>query len=295
MAFRVTAGQIFRSQIEQMRFRAEENMAAQRTAATGRRITYPSDDPVGVQRLALLDAAKKDVELSRYKSDQATDELLLMDQALGNMQDGLSRLREIAMQMSTGTMDQSARLNAVTEVNMIKDTLIYLGNSRFGDKRLFAGQQLDQDPFDPAGVYSGNSTPMTVTISGAATVQTTLAGDALLRGALGGPDILQEVDNLATALGTNLVTGIQSAIQAMDDSHDHINNERSLVGARMRVTVSFEAHLADMDVTLAGEVSDLEDADMMYAFSNLVRTQQAYETALQASIASRTPTIFQLL
>ena len=63
----------------------------------------------------------------------------------------------------------------------------------------------------------------------------------------------------------------------------------------MNVTENFDVHLADVQVTATQDLSELEDADILSAFSELTRAKQSYESAMQVSVASRTQSIFQLI
>ena len=292
---RITAVQSFRARLLNMRTAARQHLQAERTAGSGKRLLRPSDDPVDMQRSMLIRASKADLEVAREKAAEVGDELLIADQSIGGMEDALTRLREIAVQMSNDIMDASDRLNASIEANDIKNTIIRLGNTQFADKHLFGGQQIGVDPFDAAGNYLGDTAAVTVNVGDGLTVDTTLSGGDLLRGASGGPDILQEIDNMVTALGTNFVTGVNASIDAMDASIDHVGSHRAQVGSRMRVTEQFDVHLSDIQVTIIKDLSDLEDADILSAFSELTRAQQSYESAMQVSVASRTQNIFQLL
>jgi flagellar hook-associated protein 3 FlgL len=278
-----------------MRTAARQHFSAQRVAGSGKRLQRPSDDPVDIQRSMLVRAAKADLDIARDKAAEVNDELLMEDQTLGGMEDAGSRLREISVQMSNDIMTPAARLSASIEVADIKSTLIRLGNTQFAGKHLFGGQQIGSDPFDSAGTYLGDATAISVNVGNGLTVDTTISGGDLLRGASGGPDILQEIDNMATALGTNFVAGINASIDAMDLSLGHISEERARVGSRMNVTEGFDGHLADIQVTLIKDLSDMEDADILAAFSELTRAKQGYESAMQVSVASQTQNIFQLI
>jgi flagellar hook-associated protein 3 FlgL len=114
-----------------MKTAARQHLEAERVASSGKRLQRPSDDPVDMQRAMLVRASKADIDIARKKASNVTDELLIADQAIGGMENAISRLREIAVQMSNDIMDASARLNASTEVSHIRDTVIRLGNTQF--------------------------------------------------------------------------------------------------------------------------------------------------------------------
>ena len=100
---------------------------------------------------------------------------------------------------------------------------------------------------------------------------------------------------MATALGTNFTVGINASMDSMDASINHISNFRAQVGSRMRVAEQFDVHLSDIEVSVVKDLSDIEDADILSAFSELQRSQQSYESAMQISVASRTRNIFELI
>lgn len=292
---RVTSTQFFRLQLESMRKAGKDAFSAQATAATGRRLNVASDDPVGAQQSLLLRSLRSDLSTARQKMDRANSELALQEQAISSMTDSVSRLRELAVQMANETMSANDRLAASAEVTQIKDSLIAQGNTRLGEKRLFGGQQTGADPFDALGAYLGDATAVNVSLPQGATVQVTIRGDDLLRGASGGPDIIQEVDNLITALNANNTAGIQNAVDQMAQGTDLLVNQRSLVGGRMQLMQSLDTHFSSVESSLSHDISKVEDADAIEAFTELNRTQQAFEAAMQVSAASRQPNVFELL
>lgn len=292
---RISAAQTYRAQIEAMRRKGKDSFEAQKTAATGKRILNPSDDPAGMQRANLLRGMRSDIDVGRSKIAHARGELNAADHALGGMSSGLSRLRELAVQMSNDTLGADERSAAAEEVEHIRASLISFGNTRHGDKRLFAGQLTNADPFEADGTYVGNSEAVSVTLADVTTVQVTIAGDELLRGASGGPDILANVADFSAALAANDTVGIRQALTDLDAGLDHISEQRSLVGNRMNVATRMDVHFDSAEIGLIQEISEIEEADPVEAFSNVVRTQQAFEQAMQVSVASRTQSIFSLL
>ncbi len=292
---RISASQTYRAQLEAMRRKGKDSFEAQKTAATGRRLLTPSDDPAGMQRSNLLRAMRSDIDVGRGKISIAQGELNAADHALDGMTSALSRLRELAVQMSNDTMGESERSAASAEVTQIQQALVSFGNTRHGDKRLFAGQLTDTDPFEADGTYVGNSTAVSVSLTDVTSVQVTIAGDELLRGANGGPDILAHVDSLATALAGNDVVGIRQALTDLDAGIEHITEQRSLVGSRMNIAARMDVHFDSAEISLIEEISEIEEADPVQAFSDVIRTQQAFEQAMQVSVASRSQNIFSML
>ncbi len=292
---RVTATQVYRSQLRQTRTKSAAAFEAQETAISGRRIRRPSDDPAGAARSVRIREMRGDIGASRGKIETISNELLHQEQALGSMTDMLSRARELAVQMANPTASAAARTSAAVEIEAITSGVIALSNTRVGAKRLFAGSQTGGDAFDPAGTYLGDSNAISVQAHSTATVQVTLAGDALLRGASGGPDIIGALNSLEAALSADNLTGIQSSLTDLADSTDWLIQQRSVVGSRMQLAGALDTHLEDLDVNLVQEQSQVEDADTIEAYSEVIRTRQAFEAALQVTSAARIQNVFEML
>ena len=292
---RVTAAHAYRAQLDSMRQKAAESVEAQRAAASGSRSDRPSDDPVASQRAVLLRAMQSDVGTSRGKMEQARLELGTAEDALDGMGSILARLRELGVQMATALASSSERASASAEVVELKEALVSFGNARHGNKRLFAGQQTTSSAFDATGAYLGDANAQSVTVAEGATVQVTFAGDEVLAGAAGGVDILQAVQDFADALAIDDVAGIQSAIGDMDLGTEHLLEYRADIGARMGLIESLDNHFQMVEVSLLADVADVTEVDPLEAFSEVLRTQQAFQSAMQVSVASRTQSIFDLL
>jgi len=292
---RITAAHAYRSRIDAMRRSASDSLDAQRKAASGKRIERPSDDPAGFQRATLLRAMQEDMSAGRRKMDLVNIELGTAEQAFDGMGRVVNRARELTVQMATELSTAEERANAATEVASLRDALIALANARHGDKRLFGGQQTTAVPFDSAGNYLGDSNAQSVGIAENTAVEVTFSGGDVMRGASGGPDIIGLFNDLETALAANDVAGIQGSLGDLDLSMQHVLDYRSQVGARQILIGNLQSHFEMVEVSLLSDRTAVEDADPIEAFSDVLRTRQAYETATQVSIASRTQSIFSLL
>lgn len=292
---RITAAHAYRAQLESLRRTSRDSFEAQRQASSGRRIERASDDPTGFHRATLLSAMQSDISTGQKKMELARIELGTAEHSLDGMGHIVTRLRELSVQMATALAGPNERENAAVEVGQLKESLIALANARHGDKRLFAGHQTDSEAFDAAGTYLGDAGEQAVTIAEGTTVALTFAGDALLRGAAGGPDIIQMMDDLSTALAANDVTGIQGSLQTIDDSQQHLLDYRTEIGGRLSLIQSLETHFESVEIGLLDDITTVRDADPLEAFSEVLRTRQAFESAMQVSVSSRTQSIFELL
>ncbi|MBJ96265.1 MAG: hypothetical protein CMP23_17525 [Rickettsiales bacterium] len=295
MPIRLTPAQLFRSQVRNMQRSGLSAFEAQQVAASGRKLNSPSDDAVGTQRSVVLRELRSDVAVGRQKIDTARGEMMTAESAIAEMTNVLSRLKELSVQMASEVMTAGLRADAAVEVTQLKEVLIAQGNTRIGEKRLFAGQLTGTDPFDAAGNYVGNATAVTVQLPQGANTQVTMRGDDLLRGASGGPDVIQEVDDLIVALAANNTAGVQNAADLMGQSVDHVVGKRTELGSRMTQLDSLDEYFSSLELNVASEISQVEDVDPVEAFTEVTRTQQAFDAAMQVSAAARRQNIFELL
>lgn len=136
----------------------------------------------------------------------------------------------------------------------------------------------------PAGTYLGDSAESSILIGTNTSIIKNLPGDRLFKGAGSGVDILAVVGGLQAALENNDLTGIQTALGSLSGAEGQVNNERSLIGARLNRIESTASILEDFKLTLAQLKSEREDVDLSSAISDLVQQQTMLE-ATRATFA----------
>ncbi len=111
-----------------------------------------------------------------------------------------------------------------------------------------------------------------------------------------GVDIFADLVSFQTALETNDVVGIQTAITDMSEAMEQINGERASIGARLDRLESIQTIQEDLRLATASFQSEKEDIDLTQAISELVQQQNALEAA--RSVAARIiaqPTLIDFL
>lgn len=292
---RITATHTYRNQLETTRRKGEEAFEAQRVAGSGRRVETPSDDPVAHRRMSSVATYRGELAAARGKIDRARGELGAAESSLEEMSLLLARVKEIAVAMSSEQYNANDRAMAATEVAEIQQQLLTFGNIQVGDRYLFSGTSTDTAPFDAVGNYLGSNTNVNVNLPQNASVQVTLRGDDLLRGTSGGPDIVTVLGTLVADLTANNSAGIQAAVQTVDDSFEWVVQHRVEFAGQRSSLDSLDRFFEEQDSALQVEEETLRDADAVQAYSEFVRTQQAFEAAMQVTVGGRTPNIFELI
>ena len=133
-------------------------------AASGKRINSPSDDPVG--SITAQIANRRILEIGQYDRgvDHAKSWLMQAESNMQSIQDQLTRAKELAEQMATGTYNSTQRASVATEIDNIISQLVVLANVEVGDSYIFSGTRSNQQAAsqslqaDGAAVASGGNT-----------------------------------------------------------------------------------------------------------------------------------------
>jgi flagellar hook-associated protein 3 FlgL len=197
----------------------------------------------------------------------------------------IQRAHELAVQGANGSLSQNARELIATEVTALRDQVAQVGNASLGGRYLFAGTATDTAPFDATTanpVLPINTGLLNREVGQGQVMSVNVTADRLLGPGGGTPDILQTLNDLATALQTGDVSAVGNV--ALDRLSAHIDNVNSLRGElaakinRMELT---ESRFAIDDIARTDQLSSIEDTDMAEAIMDL----SMRENVLQASLS----------
>jgi len=130
----------------------------QQQISSGRRILNPSDDPISSSRS--LEIGETLSRLTQFDRNgvMARNRLHFEESALGDMNNVLQRVRELALQANNATQSNETRALIAVEMRQHLDQLVQLSNQQDGNGRyLFAGNMDDTMPVTRNGnSYSYN-------------------------------------------------------------------------------------------------------------------------------------------
>lgn len=156
----------------------------QNQAATQKRVTKPSDDPLAASRVL---TNRIDLQGNRQFSkslNYAKSFLEFTDQSLGDLSEILMRAKELAINQSNdGSANEESRRAVATEVEQLHNALVNIGNRKLGDRFIFGGFHTQNAPFSVDGKFHGDSGEMNIHIDKEAFVPMNVAGDRVFLGA----------------------------------------------------------------------------------------------------------------
>ena len=137
----------------------------QNQAALQKRITKPSDDPLGAARI--LESRTELQGFNQYEKNIVSTKgfIEFSEQSLGEVTDLLIRAKELAIQQaSDGASGPETRKMVAMEIRQIFEQMVNIGNRKFGDRYLFGGYKTLKAPFDMKGNYYGDDAEVEIQI-----------------------------------------------------------------------------------------------------------------------------------
>lgn len=247
--------------------------------ATGKRINRAADDPAG---LAISERMKAQIRGLRQASRNAQDAISMLqiaDGALGEMQAIVHRLREIAVNAATGTLNDFDRAALQTEfTELVKAIDDIARGTHFNTIPLLDGSR-------------GEDNPLLIQIGANAGQNMDIALGNVDARALGLITQTGDIISISTPEEANAAIGI------LDDALGKLSTQRAYVGAKSRRLEHTVNNLENAALNLTEAESRISDADIALEILNMtaaqIRMQAALAMIAQANAAQQM--ILQLL
>jgi flagellar hook-associated protein 3 FlgL len=288
--------------------RGERYGEAQRQLTTGKRVEAASDDPAASARvLKLRSSLARNLQFQR-NLDTARMRLGHAELSLQRVTDQLDEARAFAVQASTGTWDGQDRTVLAQEIDQILEGLAGEANRRFLGNSLYAGSQVDQQPFtvlrDAQGRISQVGAPLdsqdgrvVVKLSETEELQVSVLGrDVFMGGQEGGEaDVFATLVELRDSLLANDPVATGESLGRIDATISAVNGTRAALGTRMQRVDVVESQLFSRQELLTDNISEEEDADLAEAMMRVNLEQVGYQAALKAISDSMSTSLLNFL
>jgi flagellar hook-associated protein 3 FlgL len=254
----------------------------------------------------------------------ASNAIGFAENALDSASSILVRLKELAVQGANGTQDAASRDAIAAETAQLRDQLLLVSNSQFGNAYVFSGFRSDVPAFDSSMAFQGDAgvinvmidrntmmarnvsgseafgytppAPQTVTTDGGNIVHYTAgagttvnveiraADDTTVLDSFHFDNAMQMADLLTQALASDDTGRITALTKPLDDMMNHVNDVRADLGARLNRLDDQGTRLQNAGYMLQTSLSGVEDADIAKTASDIAKANAALQ-ALQASAA----------
>lgn len=256
-------------------------LTSQEQISSQKRVTNPSDDPSAFGQIVLDKSALSQTTQWVRNINFGTSRVNAADQALGQVQNLITRVRELTIQASSDTTSAEGRQSIAKEVRQLQRQLVQLGNTEVAGQAIFGGTKTDVQPFTITSgdtvAYQGNSETQSIAVGENQTVQILVPGSSIFTGST--TNMFDSLRDLLTALESNNRSGIQAGLGNLDLATAQISDVQGTVGALAnRLQITHDA-LDTATLTITKSISDNQDADLATAITQL----RLQEVAVQAA------------
>ncbi|HXH32057.1 MAG TPA: flagellar hook-associated protein FlgL [Bacteriovoracaceae bacterium] len=285
--------------------------------STLKRVTKPSDDPVG--NIELLAIRSQNIDATQYMRNLsfAQTQLSFTETVVEELTDILVKAKELAIGQASSIHSPEIRQGVSKEIHQLRQQVVSLANKRIGNRYLFSGQKVLTRPFDTDGKYHGDKSKINIEINKDVYIPINLTGEELFTSktkkqveksdvdlrlgvdlnpdtaiqrdpASVGPQevkttIFDELRGLENALLTDNPHIIQGLLERLDDSIERVVTHRAEIGALTNTISNAETNIEKNKLLNEAHKSKIEDADVGELFAELQKEQNVLKATYQAS------------
>ncbi len=264
--------------------------------STGKKINRPSDDPVVAMKGMTYRANLKEIEQYKRNFSEAYNWSENTDSALDQATSALQRIRELTVQASNGTYEDSQKENIGKEIKELRDHLADIANSKVGGKYIFNGTDSLEPPVDLAnGTFPSNSGEVKVELSNGIFMTVNVNATKIFSNDDSNPgkglfsDLKSLVDDL------NSGGDIEGYLVHLDEHLNTIVQSRAEIGARTNRIELMEARIDSQEIIANRILSDNEDADIEKVITELKTQETIHRAALGVGSRIIQPTLMDFL
>ena len=275
---RVTQGMIYDAANRGLTTTMAAVQTASEKVSSTKALNRPSDNPTDVRSAIQLRDALSELNQFQRNIDAATSKADAMDGALAAAGDLIQRANELAIAGGDGSLSDTDRQAMVQEVSQLIESMAQDAGAKVGDAYVFSGFQVNKAPYvvtapGTVGTYQGDHGVAVARIGPGATVQTSVPGDSAFQAAFDALSQLKADLESGEAVQPGTITKIQAAL-------DSNLTARAQVGARANRLEQAKTSQGSLVTSNQGLLSQLEDADMASAITELTRRQTTYQATL---------------
>lgn len=286
--------------------------------STLKRVSKPSDDPVG--NIELMSIRSQNVDATQYLRNLnfAQTQLSFTENVLEEMTDILVKAKELAIGQASSIYSPEIREGVSKEIHQMRQQVLGLANKRIGNRYLFSGQKVLTRPFNEDGKFQGDKNKINIEINKDVFIPVNITGNDLFfskdkkpvqkeqidlkvpgidintEGLHRAPasiedqtevvaSVFDELRGLENALLTDNPQIIQSLLEKLDTSIERVVTFRTEIGALTNTISNAETNIEKNKLLNEAHKSKIEDADVTELMSDLSKEQAVLKATYSAS------------
>ncbi|HHT9127092.1 MAG TPA: flagellar hook-associated protein FlgL [Candidatus Brocadiia bacterium] len=307
MPTKVTQDMLIRNTYFNLQRSADRLQMLQEQLSSGKRINRFSDDPNGARKALFLHSESKQLEQFSANVQEAKDALTFSSSVLDDIAGTLSRIKDLSLQASDGSLTQKERSAIAVEVNELLESLLTSSNSTRLGKYIFSGTETDTQAFEATRSadgkitdmqYKGNREAIKYQIGPGINTQVNRTGDEIFldnnifSSLITLRDTLENKNNLSQH---EQIQEISNQTSSIDNMHANILNESATLGGKTKRLELTENRLRDAQLAVESLRSDFEDADTTDVVLKLKNEENLFQAALASGARVIQPSLLDFL
>ena len=165
---RVADQQMYNTLLGNLQRSRLQMLTSQEQVSSQRRVSTPEDDPSSYGQIVLDKSALSQTKQWIRNIDFGTSRVNAADQALGQVQTLITRVRELTIQASSDTTSAEGRQSIAKEVRQLQRQLVQLGNTEVAGQAVFGGTKTNVTPYvittGDTVTYQGNTETQSIAL-----------------------------------------------------------------------------------------------------------------------------------
>lgn len=285
---RITDNMVLNSITTELQQLDSQQSSLQSEVSDGLTVSQPSDDPAAFGQVVELEGQSR--QLSQYQ-DNANSALSIIQSSyssLSSLNQVYERATELGTLATNGSVSSSDLQGYASELNELIDQAVSEANSQFGGQYLFGGSAVTSAPFttstdtdgNVASVsYAGNSTPISIPLSGTSSVSPYTSGTTNS----GIATMINNMISLRDAIQNGDSDAVSSANTSLASSDDVLTNAVAENGAVESRIEADQTELQSTSDEISNQITSDTSSDLPTAIVQLNQTQIAYQAALETA------------
>jgi flagellar hook-associated protein 3 FlgL len=277
----------FLTGLSQIQKRAQR---AQQELTTGLKINNVSDDPSSVTMLVQAQADLVHTQQVNTNLDQVKNEVDTAEGALQSAVTLVERAQTLGTQAQSQFTTSDARSQIAQELGTILEQLVNSANSSTGGRYLFSGDSDQSAPYtidltqqNPVSAYAGSASTRQIEAPDGSKFSVALTAQQIFDSANPQTNVFQAVNAMRTALINNDQAAIEAALPNLQHAGQYLNQQLGFYGTSQNRVADAQNYGANLVTALQTHISNIQDADMAQAITDLTEAQ----TQQQAAMSSR--------
>jgi flagellin len=228
--------------------------------STGYRVNRASDDPAGLAVALQLRADDSSASQALRNTNTGVSMLATAEGAMGEIGNILDRMRELAVQSSSGTLTSSQRSSIDDEFEELSAEIDRVSTStEFNDINLTDGSNTSISV--QVGINGGSDNQIELTFSD-----------------VGASALAVNV----TAMDLSTASAASAAITGIDKAIEIVAGERADIGASQNRLTSASNYMSEFQLSTRSAHSSIMDADMAFEIAEISRLQVVQSAGIAA-------------